>query len=82
MNTLLNIVKAQIHGGGKFEMQSEPTATSSPLRSRVTHYHGTLAALTLIILFSETLKFSSKKFKEQNFVKETIGFSGILYLLK
>jgi hypothetical protein len=60
MNTLLNIVKAQIHGGGKFEMQSEPTATSSPLRSRVTHYHGTLAALPLIILFSEMFKFSPK----------------------
>jgi hypothetical protein len=28
------------------------------------------------------LKFSPKKFKEQNLVKETIGFSGILYLLK
>jgi hypothetical protein len=59
MNTLLNIIKAQIHGGGKFEMQSEPTDTSSRLRSW-TDYHGTLAALTLIILFSETLKFSSK----------------------
>ncbi len=63
-------------------MQSEPAATSSPLRSRVTHYHGTLAALTLIILISEMLKFSPKKFKELNLAKETIGFSGILYLLK
>ncbi len=67
MNTLLNIIKAQIHGGGKFEMQSEPTDTSSPLRSRVTDYHGTLAALTIIILFSEILKFSSKKIQRTKF---------------
>jgi hypothetical protein len=67
----------------RVNQQSEPTAISSPLRSRVTHYHGTLAGLTLIILFSEMLKFSLKQnSKKQNLVKETIGFSGILYLLK
>jgi len=45
-------------------------------------YHNTLAASMLITLFSEMLKLSQKKSKEQNLVKDNIESSGILCLSK
>jgi hypothetical protein len=45
-------------------------------------YHSNFAPSTLIILFSEMLKFSEFFLKEQNFVKENMESSGIFYLLK
>jgi hypothetical protein len=43
-------------------------------------YHGTFAASTLIILFSEMLKISDFFLERMKIVKENIESSGILYL--